>query len=122
MKSFKAINLRSPISPTALAANTNDWNPTGLANASVIRMDASGAIDLTGISVASIVTGLGDGRVLLLCHIGASNNVTLKHQSASSSAAHRFTCANATDVTLRPLGSVWLWYDLTSTTWRVVGS
>jgi hypothetical protein len=43
-----ALNLSGDITPTALAANTNDWAPTGLATASVIRMAASAAHNLIG--------------------------------------------------------------------------
>ena len=44
-----AVFFNSPLTPTALSGTTNDYNPTGLATANVIRISATGTQYLTGI-------------------------------------------------------------------------
>lgn len=125
MHSLQSLNLRVPISPAALAANTDNWNPTGLANATVIRVDASAAVNVTGISITALPSGLGSGRLLYLTHIGtnAANTITLTHEDALSTAAHRFLLPNASragGLALAIGDTVLLWYDITTARWRVL--
>lgn len=102
------------ITPTALAANTNDWNPTGLATAQVIRMQTDAALrQLTG-----IVAGT-DGDLLLLLNVNATQATTLVH-AATSVAANQFFCPNNVNFTLNARAGVWLWYDGSSAKWRVL--
>lgn len=100
------------ISPT-ISANTDDWAPTGLASASVIRANVTGGFNLTGI------TGGADGRFLLLINTGSFGNVlTLKNGSSSSAAANRMVFVGTDDVALHGGGAIVLWYDSTSSLWR----
>jgi hypothetical protein len=100
------------ITPAALAANTSDYNPTGLATASTLQISASAPVDLTGIA------GGVDGRVLLLDNVGA-NLITLKDANAGSTAANRFafgadySLAAGQQVALRYRGSASRWVFLT---------
>lgn len=105
--------LTGAISPTQLVANTNDWNPTGLSTAAVIRIDVSTAINLTGIVAQAT------GRMLLLYNKSA-DTVTLIHD-ATSTAANRFFCPNNIDFGLSPHETCWLRYDGTDTRWTVIG-
>lgn len=105
-------NITGKISPTQLAANTNNWNPTGLSTATTIRLSTDASRDLTGILAGT------DGRLLLLQNIGAFPLV-LKHDVTSTS-ANRILCPNSVDLTLNQNASVWLSYDATSSRWRVV--
>lgn len=75
--------LGSAITPTALAANTNNYNPTGAAGADIWNISSSTAVDLTGAVGATL------NRTLTLRNVGA-NAITLRDQSASSTAANRF--------------------------------
>lgn len=100
------------ITPTTLAANTNDYAPTGLSTASTLRLSASAAYNLTGL------TGGEDGRILLLHNVG-SFTITLKDENAGSTAANRF--ALSADVQLVPDTSTMLQWDATSSRWRVIG-
>ena len=111
------LQLSGDISPTAIAANTNNWAPTGLSEANRIRLDLSGHYDLTGIDA----TGVNDGRILILHNLNTSYNLTLKHESTSSTAANRIYCPAGWDHTLQVNQSVILIYDGTSSRWRVVG-
>lgn len=107
------------ISPTALSADQNDWSPTGLSTASVIRASASSAgRNITGLA------GGADGRIIVLYNTG-SLFLTLKNESASSSAANRFsfgglgTVTNP-DISLWTGDSVVLMYDSTASRWRCI--
>jgi hypothetical protein len=110
----QALLLTGTITPTALAADQNDYNPTGLATASVIRQDG-GAADrnITGL------TAQNAGTVIFFENIGATNKLVLKDSSASSSAANRFLLGS--DITLSQNQSAMLWYDSTSSRWRCLG-
>lgn len=100
------------ITPTTLAASTDDWAPTGLASAAMIRASASAAYNLTGL------TGGASGRVVFL-HNAGSYTITLKDESGSSTAANRFALASDTD--LAPDSILILQYDATSARWRTAG-
>lgn len=107
------------ISPTALAANTDNYSPTGLQNTTVIRQDVSNAgagVNLTGIVAQANL------KMLVLMNISStSDNMVLKH-NVTSTAANRFFGPNSADVTLRPNGFVILLYDQVSSRWRIMGA
>ena len=104
------------ISPTALAADVNDWSPTGLSTCSRIRASASGGNrNITGIAAQP------DGTVITISNVGTSNSLVLVNESASSSAANRFVAAAGGNVTIRFGGSVNAIYDGTTARWRVRG-
>jgi hypothetical protein len=102
------------ISP-AITASQNDWGPTDIETATIVRAnpDGSGPYDITGIDV----TGVTVLRKKLY-NVGSSNLV-LKHNSTSSTAGNRFTIPGAADLTLEPNDVVDIFLDSTSTTWRV---
>jgi hypothetical protein len=101
------------ITPPAIAADTNDYAPTGLATASGMRLSASGAArNITGL------TGGEGGRIMLVHNVGTLDLI-LKDEAAGSTAANRFAL-NA-DVTLKADQSTLLQYDGTSSRWRVIG-
>lgn len=106
--------LTGDISPTQLAANTDDWAPTGLSGASVIRASTDASRNLTGL------TGGADGRVIALANVGAQALV-IKHD-VTSTAANRFYCPGNADVTLAANTTVLIQYDSTSSRWRVIGA
>jgi hypothetical protein len=110
----KSLALLGDISPTELSGNTNDWAPTGLADAAIIRASASGAYNLTGL------TGGADGRTIVLSNVGATYSITLQHD-VTSTAANRFYCPSLSDLTLPPGGSVLLIYDSTISRWHILG-
>jgi hypothetical protein len=103
--------LSGDISPTQIAANQNDYNPTGLSTASVLRLNSDASRNITGIQ------GGADGRLITIFNVG-SNNIVLQDANASSSAANRF--AFGMDVTLGANQSISLIYDATSARWRSI--
>lgn len=97
------------ISPT-VAGNTNNWNPSGLSTANVVRVTCSGAFSVTG-----IVAPATDGQVLVINNIGATNNCVLTAQDASSTAANRF--AFDRPLSIKPGRTLTVKYDLTTARW-----
>jgi hypothetical protein len=99
------------ISPTQLSANTDDWAPTGLSTATVIRASTDATRNLTGL------TGGAAGRIILLHNVG-SNALVLKND-VTSTAANRFLLS--ADVSLTANQSALLQYDGTTSRWRMIG-
>ena len=107
--------LNNVSSPAVLAGNQNDWNPTGLSTAHVIRADpGAGDREVTGIVAQQA------GRKIYFLNIGTSKNLKLKNEDALSVAANHF--ALKADLTLEKGESVILWYDGTSSRYRIVGA
>lgn len=105
--------LTGVITPTALTANTDNWNPTGLSTARVIRIGSTGGPwNLTGIVAQTA------GTVLTLRNVSAVNIVLV--YDATSTAANRFLLPSGVNYTLVPQAAVELWYDTASTHWCVL--
>ena len=100
------------LSPAQITADQNDYNPTNLSTAAVLRLNTDASRNLTGLA------GGADGRVILIHNIG-SFALVLKDESASSTAGNRFAL-NA-DVSLGADSSTMLQYDSTSSRWRAIG-
>lgn len=113
------------ITPTQLTANVNDYNPTGIDAAYMVRLSSDASRNITGL----LVTGAGgpsatqnlNGRELWLTNVGAQN-VVLVHESASSVATNRFILPGAANYTLTPGLSCLVIYDNTDGRWRVLGN
>lgn len=102
------------INADQIVANTDDWDLETMLGApySNVRIDSDAAWDLTG-----IVAMVGDGMMLRLTNVG-SFNITIKHESASSSAVNRFLNNGSVDLVLAPTDSVLYIYDSTNQRWR----
>jgi len=111
----KSFALSGVISPTSIGADQNNYAPTGLADASMLRLTSSAAYNITGL------TGGAVGRVVTLHNIGAYN-LTLVDESSSSTAANRFGLSDSQNVVLIPDQACVLQYDGTSARWRLVGT
>lgn len=104
------------ISPSTITADQNDYAPTGFSTANVVRLshnNAGASRSITGLA------GGASGRRVLVCNVNASGSAesfVLISESASSSAANRF----ATGATLAAGNCAEVWYDGTSSRWRVV--
>lgn len=107
--------LSGDISPAQITADQNDYNPTGLSGASVIRITTDSTLrTITGLA------GGADGRVVCIDYISGSGGLKLADDSASSTAANRFDLA--ADVTLTAPCIAVLKYDATSSRWRVMAA
>ena len=106
------LKLSGDISPAQITADQNDYNPTGLSTAAVLRLTSDASRNITGLQ------GGADGRQLYVANVG-SNNIVLNDESASSSAANRFALDG--DLTLGADTAATLLYDSTSSRWRLLG-
>jgi len=109
-----AFSLNGTLSPAQITANQNDYSPTGLSNVVLLRINTDAARNITGIATGA------DGRMLVIVNTG-SFVISLLHESASSTAANRFTFDSA-DINLAPSACVVLLYDNTSSRWRAIGT
>lgn len=100
------------LSPSQVTANQNDWYPTGAGGVDVIRVDTDASRTFTGFGFGAA------GKAILVVNSG-SNPAVFANESASSSAANRF--AFGADLTLATKQAVMMWYDNTSSRWRLVG-
>ena len=109
----EAFKLSGDISPTALSGHVDDYSPTGLSTATIIRQDGGAASrNITGLA------GGSDGLVKVIINIGASDNLVLKNETTST-AANQFKFG--ADITLTPSQGAILCYDSTSSRWRAIG-
>lgn len=99
------------LSPAQITANTDNYNPTGLATTRVLRLSTDASRNLTGIA------GGVAGRRLTVLNVGAQDLVLMN--DVTSTAANRLLLG--ADVTLGANESIELWYDSTSSRWRATG-
>ena len=103
------------VTPSSLSASQNDYAP-GVCD--IIRLSSSTAIDLTG-----LVAGTVDGAMRLVINTNASGGaaITLKYESASSTAANRFRNTTGGDFVLpADGGSAVLTYSSAISRWRIL--
>jgi hypothetical protein len=109
----------SVMTAPALTSSTNDWNPAAsgvaLRECSRVKMSATSAVNLTGISSA----GVADGQCVTLINTGA-NAITLRHFDSGSAAANRFGLPSSANVVVPQLGTVTIMYDAQSALWNQV--
>jgi hypothetical protein len=98
------------VTPATLTADANDYAPSV---GDIYRLSSNAARNITG------WTAWSDGTVKLLVNVGV-NNITLKHQSASSSASNRFITPTAGDYIIAPGGSAAFYWDATDSRVRVL--
>lgn len=101
----------SNTSPAQITADKEDYNPTGLSTAAVIRHDLDAEHAINGFAGGAV------GRLMLDLNV-SSKTLRLPAERASSSAANRLAGG---DVELDPGAAGLRIYDATSQRWRPVG-
>lgn len=90
---------------------------TNVATDAVKLSLGSGSADLTGIVAPSF------GQLVALIDASAAHPITIKHQSASSTAGNRFACPGATDLVLDATAkSALAIYDTQSLVWLIIAT
>ncbi len=107
---FNGTNAVLTVTPST---NQDDYAPTNLASASILRLNIGGTMKLTGL------TGGADGRMLSLLNASTDYLLWLEHENTSSTAANRFTLPDGFPVFLMPGDHLTLLYDGTASRWRV---
>ncbi len=104
------------ISPSQLTGNVNDYAPTGLATASVLRLSSDAVRRITGLDS----TGLSAGPIRTLINVG-SHPIVLSDQDTASGTSNRFQLGGH-DVVLAPDQGITLWLDVSGPNrWRPMG-
>lgn len=109
------LDLAGDITPTALTANVNDYNPTGLSTASTIRFSGNAIWSITGLQ------GGADGRLLTLYNVGSFATI-FPNESSSSTAGNRF--AFGSNITVGPNQGLIVQYDsvVSGGRWRALST
>jgi len=108
------VDLNGQITPTILGADTNNYNPIGLASANLINLSSSLNISLTGLIAPSPI----GGQMIVLYNNG-TNNILIKANSLLSSVGNRFVI-NA-DINLQSGESVTIVFNINKNGWIVSG-
>jgi hypothetical protein len=101
------------VTPAQITSDQNNYAPTGVATAVMLRLSSDAARNITGLSA-----GIAAGMIAL--HNVGSFAITLKDENASSTAANRFALTG--DVVIATDAVVLLQYDATTARWRMIGS
>lgn len=99
------------ISPSQITGSQNNYSPTNWDTSNTVRLDSDAAYDITGFDA-------GDSGQMKMVHNIGSYTLTLKNESASSSAANRLDLND--DVQLKSKQMIVMQYDNTSSRWRVI--
>lgn len=95
-------------------ASTGNQSVVSTDNSSIIRFTNN-----TGPTVQGLANGL-EAKLLIISYTG-SGSMIVQNESGSASASDRIITGTGGDVSLDPGASLWLYYDSTSSRWRVVG-
>jgi hypothetical protein len=104
----QTLRIPGTISPAQITANQNDYNPAGLADATVVRVTTDASRTLTGLA------GGAAGRLIIIRNVG-SFDLVLAPEDVGSSANNRFSIGTA--ITVLPTRSVTLMWDVTLSRW-----
>lgn len=107
----RGLSLTGVIAPSQITSNQSDYNPTGMASASVLNLSSDASRTMSGLA------GGAEGRVVAMLNTG-SQTITLLNESASSSAANRF--ALGSDVAIGAKRAALLRYDGTASRWIAI--
>jgi len=97
--------------PAEITSDQDDYDSGG---SEYLRLSTDATRTITGFS------GGETGRNLWIINVG-SNDLVLANQSASSSTSNRVITGHTTDITLDPDASAHLWFDDTTSRWRILG-
>lgn len=103
------------------------WNtPNGIAGATLpsstvnnVAVPTTGAIRFTGAGNGTWSGLAGTSQQIVTLFNAGSGTLTLSHENAGSLTANRFTLPGNTSYSIGPNDSVTLWYDPSSSRWRV---
>lgn len=95
------------ISPAQITADQDNYAPTGWSTATHVRLDSDAARNITGVDASAVIVQKK------LINVG-SNNITIKHEDAGSTAANRFLSFTGADIVLQPNDSLDIFIDVTT--------
>lgn len=107
----RGLALTGVISPSQITSNQNDYNPAGIASASIVNLSSDASRSVSGLA------GGAEGRVVGLLNTG-TQPIALLNESASSTAANRFALSG--DVAIAAKQAALLRYDGAASRWRAL--
>jgi hypothetical protein len=102
------------ISPPSIAANQNNFNPTGWHTATIVRLSSSGSFNITGFEAP-----LGEAIRKTLINVGGGT-LSLISEDGSSLAANRIITSPGSGFAMLPNDAAELFYDSVSLRWRTI--
>ncbi len=99
------------LTPPTITADEDDYDPSGLATVSTLRLSTDAAHSITGLA------GGTPGRILIVHNID-TNNLTIENEHSGSSAGNRFALNG--NITLAFNQAAILQYDHISDRWRAI--
>lgn len=108
-----ATRYTAEISPAALSADTHNWNPTDFSTSRFVRLTVTGPISLTGMAAQP------DGFEFTLMNF-SPDDVTLPHESGSSTAANRWALPGGLDLNVNQYRAYRFRMDGTIDRWVLV--
>lgn len=103
------LSLTADLTPAAISADVDDYDPTDLSGALILRLSSTDTWRVTGLA------GGFYGRVMMIFNVG-SEAIILSAEDTDSIAANRFALNQ--DLYLYPHHAAVLWWDPTSSRWR----
>lgn len=98
------------VTPSQITSNQNNYAPSA---GGIYRLSSDASRTVTGWAASAV-----NGTTIALINVG-SNDITLSHESASSTAANRFTSEYGLDVVLTAGARAEAIYDTTTSRWRL---
>lgn len=111
----EVMSLYSTISPSSITGDQDNWNPTGLDDATTIRVSGDATIRAITSIVAPTQTYKPQTKILI--NVGTSP-IYFPSEHPDGTAANRFT--NSEDYILFPQKAMTINYDITSSRWRIL--
>lgn len=105
------IIINDVITPAVIGANQNDYSPTGLSTANIVRLSSSLNVDITGLLAQPA------GARYYVFNVG-SFTIKLKNDNAGSILANRFLFKS--DLSIEAKEGIVIWYDGASSRWRAL--
>lgn len=99
------------VTPAQITSNQNNYSPG--TTAQTIRLASDASHNITGFNIAQVAN-----QQHWVFNVG-SQNIVLKNQDASSTAANRLANNTGADITLFPNDIAFIQYDATVSRWRV---
>ena len=101
------------LSPSAIAANVNNYAPTGWKDARFVRLSSTAQWAISGFSATT------DQPFKWLINTSGST-IILKHLSGLSSAVNQILTYTSEDIKLRANGGLFIYYDTANSKWRTL--
>jgi hypothetical protein len=107
----RGLSLTGVVSPPQITSNQNDYNPAGIASASLLNLSSDAPRSVSGLASGA------EGRVVGILNTG-SQPVTLLNENASSTAANRFALGG--DIVIKSKRAALLRYDGAAARWFAI--